>query len=159
MMELTTAEHKLHLHYGAINHELGKLGIHNPSIRQVGDIVCDIRRSKLPDLAQVGNAGSFFKNPIIDRARYQALLQDYPDMPSYEVDQQWMKVPAAWLIERCGWKGHRSGDAGVYKRHALVLVNYGQATGGEMYDLAKAIQASVQEVFDIDLEPEVNIIS
>jgi UDP-N-acetylmuramate dehydrogenase len=126
--------------------------------RDVFDAVCAVRRSRLPDPAVLGNAGSFFRNPIISLEQYQLLLQQWPQLPSYASDDNKVKIPAAWLIERAGWKGKRQGDAGVHDQQALVLVNHGQATGLQIMQLAKAVARSVQEQFGISLEPEVNIL-
>ncbi|NND34374.1 MAG: UDP-N-acetylmuramate dehydrogenase [Saprospiraceae bacterium] len=156
-LKLNKGVHKLALDYGEIKNTLLERGIANPNIRDISDCVIAIRTRKLPDPSKIGNAGSFFKNPIISESSYLALLADYPDMPSYLVENG-RKIPAAWLIEHAGWKGYRKGDAGVYDNHALVLVNHGHATGQEMYQLAEAISDSIQQIFQIELEPEVNFI-
>ncbi|MDO8909822.1 MAG: UDP-N-acetylmuramate dehydrogenase [Pseudohongiella sp.] len=133
--------------------------ISDPSARDVFNAVCAVRRSKLPDPAVLGNAGSFFRNPVVSRTLYQTLLQQWPELPSYATDNpEKVKLPAAWLIERAGWKGKRHGDAGVHEQQALVLVNYGQATGLQILQLAKAVARSVQQQFNISLEPEVNVL-
>lgn len=155
---LTKRDHKLVLDYGAIRSELDQRGIARPTIAQIGEVVVDIRQSKLPDPKQIGNAGSFFKNPIIPRAQFEELRMQYPDMVSYPLDEHCVKVPAAWLIEHCGWRGYRDGEVGIYKHHALVLVNYGNGTGSDLYNLALRVQQSVKEVFDIGIIPEVNIL-
>jgi len=126
--------------------------------RNVFNAVIAIRSSKLPDPKEIGNAGSFFKNPIIPKSRFQELAKEYEEMPFYPMDDKMVKIPAAWLIDQCGWKGYRDGDAGVYPKQALVLVNYGDATGEKICALAKKIQQSVQEQFNITITPEVNII-
>jgi len=129
------------------------------SIKAISDAVIRIRRSKLPDPAEIGNAGSFFKNPEIQLAHFQQLQQQYPDMPGYPLANTGrVKVPAGWLIERCGWKGYRKGDAGVHQKQALVLVNYGDAVGSEILALAHEVQQSVGDTFGIVIKPEVNII-
>lgn len=143
--------------YGAIEEELHKMGVDTPSVNAVAQAVINIRSSKLPDPAKVGNAGSFFKNPTISRSEYNNLLAAYPGMPHFKVSEELVKVPAAWLIEQCGWKGHRRGDAGVHDRQALVLVNLGTATGAELWHLSGEIVSSVQERFSIVLEREVQV--
>jgi len=125
--------------------------------KEVFNAVCAIRSSKLPDLSLLGTAGSFFKNPFISADKFAQLQQQYPNIPSYP-EGDIIKVPAGWLIEQCGWKGHRVNDAGVYEKQALVLVNYGKSSGAEILSLANQIISSVQDKFDITLEPEVNII-
>ena len=146
--------------YGAIQATLEEMGITaEPTPQQVSQAVISIRRSKLPDPAQIGNAGSFFKNPEVSQAKFDALKGQYPELPGYPVPGG-VKVPAGWLIEQCGWKGHRAGEGryGVHDRQALVLVNHGGATGAEVSALAEDIIASVREKFGIELHPEVNII-
>lgn len=147
----------LNTSYGAIEEELHRMGITEPSVSSVARAVISIRSSKLPDPKVVGNAGSFFKNPTITRAAYEALLTAHPDIPHYRVNDEMVKVPAAWLIEQCGWKGARRGDAGVHDRQALVLVNRGMATGAELWQLSSEIVASVKERFGIVLEREVQV--
>lgn len=150
-----------HTTYGAIRETLDQMGIGEGqlSIKAISDAVIRIRRSKLPDPAQIGNAGSFFKNPEISRPHYLKLQSDYPDMPGYPLaDTDRVKVPAGWLIERCGWKGYRKGDAGVHAKQALVLVNYGNAVGSEILALAGEVQQSVGKTFGIEIRPEVNIV-
>lgn len=127
------------------------------NLQNISYAISEIRRSKLPDPVELGNAGSFFKNPVVSQKHFKDLLVEYPDMPSYPSGEQ-VKVPAGWLIEKCGWKGFRDGDAGVHARQALVLVNYGNATGTQILDLAHLIIESVKQRFEIDIEPEVNII-
>ncbi len=152
-----SGHHKINLSYGAIRAQLDNRGIEYPTIEQVSQVVMAIRRSKLPDPAQIGNAGSFFKNPIIAMAKYQSLMLTYPDMPSYPVDDTSVKVPAGWLIDQCGWKGKVVGQTGTYKNQALVLVNHGSATGTEIYVLSTTILESVREKYGIMLEREVNV--
>lgn len=154
---LTTSQHHLNLDYGTLKSELD--GIAKPILSQISQAVIKIRRSKLPDPKQIGNSGSFFKNPIIDLAHFNDLEKSYPNMPFYKVDDNIFKIPAGWLIEQCGFKGKRIVDAGVHKNQALVLVNYGNASGKDILNLAKAIQESVKETFKIDLDIEVNIFS
>ncbi|TQM10319.1 UDP-N-acetylmuramate dehydrogenase [Pseudoxanthomonas sp. 3HH-4] len=149
----------LRLDYAGIREELGAMGIPAPTARDVGDAVVRIRRRKLPDPAVVGNAGSFFKNPIVSQAQAEALLVDYPTLPVFRGDAGHnRKLSAAWMIEACGWKGHRDGDAGVSAAHALVLVNHGAATGAQLLALARKIAASVQARFGVAIEPEPKLI-
>lgn len=144
--------------YGAIKDTLDKMGISVPTIKNVSDAVISIRRSKLPDPAQIGNAGSFFKNPEISINQFHSLKETYPNIVSYPIDATKVKVPAGWLIETAGWKGKNFGTYGVHKDQALVLVNYGNAEGGDIKKLAQSIQHSIWETFGIQLETEVNII-
>ena len=148
---------ELKLDYGSIRKELSALGIKSPTIKDVREVVSRIRRRKLPDPMELGNAGSFFKNPVIRVDQFQKLKQNYPGAVSYP-DPDGVKLAAAWLIETCNWKGKRKGDAGVHPAHPLVLVNYGKATGHEILDLASLIRQSVISRFGILLEPEVNIL-
>ena len=145
--------------YGAIQQTLEAMGIQELSIKAISDAVIQIRQSKLPDPAQLGNAGSFFKNPVITEAQFKQLRTQYPQMSGYPQPEGQVKVPAAWLIEQCGWKGKTSGTVGVHKQQPLVLVNYGGGTGQAIYQLAKNIQQSVQTQFDIKIEPEVNLVA
>jgi UDP-N-acetylmuramate dehydrogenase len=148
-----------HTAYGAIKEELERMGVQELSIRAISDAVVAIRRSKLPDPAVIGNAGSFFKNPTIPDEQYDILQAEYPAIVGYHtVGTDTTKLAAGWLIEQCGWKGFRRGDAGVHARQALVLVNYGGATGREIYDLSEEVLQSVREKFGVELEREVNII-
>jgi UDP-N-acetylmuramate dehydrogenase len=145
--------------YGAIQQILDEKGITNPNIRDVSRAVVEIRRSKLPNPAQLGNAGSFFKNPQIPEKQFTALKNKYPDIISFPGSSEGLiKVPAGWLIEQSGWKGKVVGNVGVHRLQALVIVNYGGASGQEVIDLATEVRKSVQELFGIDLIPEVNII-
>jgi UDP-N-acetylmuramate dehydrogenase len=130
-------------------------GGREPTLMDVRNAIIAIRKEKMPDYQTLGNAGSFFKNPIIDEAVYHAYKQKYPAMPGYPVGEKRIKVPAAWLIEQCGWKGKRVGDVGTYPKHALIIVNYGNATGKEIRDFALSLQQAVFEKFQIRLEPEV----
>lgn len=145
--------------YGAIQQVLDEKGITNPNIRDVSRAVVEIRRSKLPNPTQLGNAGSFFKNPEIPEKQFAALKEQYPDIVSFPGSATGLiKVPAGWLIERSGWKGKTVGNVGVHRLQALVIVNYGGASGQEVIDLSTEVRKSVQELFGIDLIPEVNII-
>lgn len=155
--ELSRGEHFLHTDYGAIRNELANQNL-TPNIHSIAKVVCDIRRSKLPDPAQVGNAGSFFKNPVVPLAQARELQAHYADIPVYTLPGQKAKLAAGWLIEQCGWKGYREGNYGVHPKQALVLVNYGGATGAEIRNLADAIKQSVFRKFALQLETEVNII-
>jgi UDP-N-acetylmuramate dehydrogenase len=157
-MRLTKKQHQLKLDYGSISEVLEQEGVKNPSIRHVAQAVIAIRQSKLPDPKELGNSGSFFKNPIVPEAEVNRLLSRYPDLPSYPAENELKKVPAGWLIQRAGLKGFRQGDAGVHKNQALVLVNYGKATGLDIKELAQFIQQKVLKDFGITLTPEVNII-
>ncbi|QIL74833.1 UDP-N-acetylmuramate dehydrogenase [Hymenobacter sp. HDW8] len=150
-------QHRLNISYGALRTTLADMGIEaDPTPQDVSEAVIRIRRSKLPDPAQIGNAGSFFKNPEISQRRFDELKTQYPDLPGYPVPGG-VKVPAAWLIEQCGWKGRRFGPHGVHENQALVLVNHGGAQGANIRDLAHEIIASVREKFGVELHPEVNI--
>ncbi|GAB3817190.1 UDP-N-acetylmuramate dehydrogenase [Pontibacter rugosus] len=151
-------EHKLNTSYGAIQTTLEEMQVQQPSIKDVSAAVCHIRQSKLPNPKEIGNAGSFFKNPEIPLAQYQALQQQFPEIPSYPVSDTHVKVPAGWLIEQCGWKGKVIQNYGVHKNQALVLVNYGGASGEHIRQLAYDIIGSVEDKFGISLSPEVNII-
>lgn len=144
--------------YGALKNYLDIQNSHNPSIKDVFEAVINIRKSKLPDPNEIGNTGSFFKNPIVDYSKYDQLKSKFPTIPSYNFSQKQVKIPAAWLIDEAGWKGYRQGDAGVHVNQALVLVNYGKATGKDIELLSKNIQLDILEKFGIKLEPEVNII-
>ena len=145
------------MEYGAIREVLAANGIEQPSIRAISDAVIQIRQSKLPDPKEIGNAGSFFKNPTIANAQFDALKAEYPSIPGYP-SAEGVKVAAGWLIEHAGWKGKRIGDVGVHAKQALVLVNYGGGSGEELKSLSEQIQASVFEKFGINLQPEVNFI-
>lgn len=144
--------------YGAISTELEKRGISEPSIRDVSQAVIAIRQSKLPDPKIIGNAGSFFKNPIVEQAVYAAIQVNYPDAPYYPVDENHGKLAAGWLIEQAGWKGKKFDTYGVHKLQALVLVNYGGSTGNQIYDLSSQIIADIEKKFGVTLEREVNIL-
>jgi len=157
-LKLTKRNHKLNIAYGAIKSELESLNITNPTIKDISTAVINIRQSKLPDPKKIGNSGSFFKNPIISEEAFIKLQNDFPNAPHYVVSEKEIKVPAGWLIETAGFKGKRFGDYGVHNKQALVLVNYGNATGKDIYELAKLIQQTVFRLFNIKIETEVNII-
>lgn len=146
------------LDYGNIRVELQQRNIEVPTAQQLRDVIIGIRRNKLPDPAIEGNAGSFFMNPVISRQQYEQLRAQYADMPHYDIDQDHVKVPAAWLIDQCGWKGRTIGRAGVHSRQALVLVNKGGATGQDIVDLCQSIRDDVERRFGIVINPEVNIV-
>lgn len=156
-LELTKRNHRIRTDYGAISSELEKLGINEPTPVQISNAVVAIRQSKLPDPKEIGNSGSFFKNPVVSEEKAAELAKRFPNMPSYPA-QGGTKLAAGWIIDQCGWKGYRKDDAGVHKNQALVLVNYGQAKGEEIFSLAKAIMDDVYNRFGIHLEPEVNLI-
>jgi len=147
-----------HLEYGAIRDTLAEMGVLELGIRAISDAVIHIRQSKLPNPTEIGNAGSFFKNPEIPNTQFEALKAQFPTIPSYPVNETTTKVPAGWLIEQAGWKGQRFGNVGVHAKQALVLVNYGGGKGEEIKDLSQKIQASVKEKFGIQLSAEVNFI-
>ncbi len=153
--KLQKPPHQLNTGYGAIQSEME--GISSPTIKDVSEAVIAIRRSKLPDPSELGNSGSFFKNPVLDANAFQSFLAQNSQAPFYEVSSDEFKIPAGWLIEQTGFKGKRFGDAGVHKHQALVLVNYGNASGKEVWDLAMKIQQEVLNRFNILLEPEVNV--
>jgi UDP-N-acetylmuramate dehydrogenase len=156
-LKLTQAPHHINTSYYALESYLSEKGIASPGIKDVFDAVIAIRKSKLPDPSLIGNAGSFFKNPVIDKAQFQHLKKKYPDVPSFAAGDGHVKVPAGWLIEKAGWKGKRVGNVGTYHNQALVIVNHGGATGAELFNHAMKIRDSVQELFGISLTPEVNI--
>ncbi len=156
-----TKQPSFHIEYGAIRDTLADMGVsdNNLTIKDISDAVIRIRQSKLPDPAQIGNAGSFFKNPEIPTIQFDELKANYPTLPGYPASVGHTKVPAGWLIEQAGWKGHRTGDAGVHTKQALVLVNYGTATGTDLLALAHQIQASVLDKFGVKIVPEVNVVN
>jgi len=150
---------QLRIEYAGLRHELDAMGVSRPGAREVADAVIRVRSRKLPDPSVLGNAGSFFKNPIVPASLADRLESASPGLPVFSGDgADTRKLSAAWLIEQAGWKGHRDGDAGVSRDHALVLVNYGQASGAQLLELARRIAASVQERFGVDIEPEPRII-
>ena len=146
-----------HLDYGNVRAELAKANF-DLTLANVRQVIIDIRQAKLPDPNVQGNAGSFFMNPIVPRAHFEGLQKDYPQIPHYEVDADRVKIPAAWMIDQCGWKGKRLGNASVHDKQALVLVNCGGATGAEVVRLSEEIQQSVFKMFGIQIYPEVNFI-
>jgi UDP-N-acetylmuramate dehydrogenase len=148
----------LNTSYGAIETELRAMGITTPDIQSISKAVCNIRSSKLPDPKVIGNAGSFFKNPEISRNKYESLQKEFPSIVGYQLENGNVKLAAGWLIEQCGWKGKTIGEAGVHKMQALVLVNYGNAKGSEIFDLSSRILESVKGKFGVELEREVNIV-
>lgn len=148
----------INLSYPALAQAVAHLASDQLTIREVSDAVCRVRRSKLPDPANLGNAGSFFKNPEVPQELCERLKTEYPQLPSYPTRPGFVKLPAGWLIEQCGWKGRRIGQAGTYSLQALVIVNYGGASGNDILAVAHAIQQDVQERFGVAIEPEVNIL-
>lgn len=158
VFRLSSRIHTLNISYGAIQQELDSKHIEMPSLKDVSDAVIAIRQRKLPDPKEIGNSGSFFKNPIIPKAAFDILQQKHENVPHYVVSDTEIKVPAGWLIEQCGFKGKRFGDAGVHKNQALVLVNYDNASGEEILALAKKIQETVLKKFEIAIEAEVNVV-
>lgn len=156
--KLSKKNHILNSSYGAINIELERNNITNPTIKDISNAIITIRKSKLPDPKEIGNSGSFFKNPVISKSLFEKLLKEYPNIPSYIISETAIKVPAGWLIEQSGFKGKRFGDYGVHEKQALVLVNYANASGKDIFHLAQRIQKKVKENFNIFLDIEVNII-
>lgn len=147
----------LHLDYGPVRQRLAEEGIEQPTASDVSEAICSIRREKLPDPAELGNAGSFFKNPLVSAELAQRIREQHPGVVAYPQADGEVKLAAGWLIEQAGWKGHREGDAGVHKMQALVLVNYGQATGEQLHELAQKIQDDILERFGVGLEMEPNL--
>ena len=158
VFKLTKRNHKINTSYGDISGELLKNNITNPTLKDVSNAVIAIRKSKLPDPAELGNSGSFFKNPIVLKSDFEKIHQQFPEMRYFDISETEVKVPAGWLIEQAGFKGKRFGDAGIHKNQALVLVNYGKATGQEILNVSKEIQATVFKKFGIYIEAEVNVI-
>ncbi len=154
---LTKVKHNIQTQYGAIQEQLTSNNIEDPTIKDISDAVIAIRQSKLPDPKELGNSGSFFKNPVVDIKTFNTFNAKFPEAPYYEVSDKEFKIPAGWLIEQAGFKGSRYGDAGVHKNQALVLVNYGDATGAQIWELALKIQEKVRTDFGILIEPEVNV--
>lgn len=156
--KLTKNKHQLNSSYGAIAQELASNKVNTPTIKDISDAVITIRKSKLPDPKEIGNSGSFFKNPVISKELFEKIKINHPTIPSYIISETEIKVPAGWLIEQSGFKGKRFGTCGVHEKQALVLVNYGNASGKEIYQLATTIQEKIKENFNIFLDIEVNII-
>ena len=155
---LTKNNHNTITEYGSIKQELEKFNIHSPSIKDISEVIIKIRESKLPNPNEIGNSGSFFKNPTINNIEFEKFYKNFPTAPFYKLSEFEYKIPAGWLIEKAGFKGQRVGDAGVHKNQALVLVNHGNASGKEILELAKKIQTKVKQDFGILIEPEVNIV-
>ena len=158
VFKLTKKDHKINISYGDIKLELANKNIETPSLIDVSNAVIAIRKSKLPDPKELGNSGSFFKNPIVLKSEFESIHNKFPEMKFYEISETEVKVPAGWLIEQAGFKGKRFGDAGIHKNQALVLVNYGNATGQEILNVSKDIQKTVFEMFGIHIDAEVNVI-
>ncbi|WP_434037689.1 UDP-N-acetylmuramate dehydrogenase [Formosa sp. 4Alg 33] len=156
--KLSTKNHQLHTNYGAIKSELETRNIIEPTIQEVSKAVIAIRESKLPNPKEIGNSGSFFKNPVVDKSVYLDLLKQFPNAPSYPVSERLVKIPAGWLIETAGFKGKRLGNYGVHNNQALVLVNYGGASGFDILRLSEIIQTTIKRIFNITIESEVNIL-
>ena len=156
--KMTKDEGQITTDYGNIRAELERRGLTNPTAAQLRQVIIDIRNAKLPDPKVMGNAGSFFMNPVVSREKFEQLLAEYPQMPHYYINKEREKIPAGWMIDQCGWKGRTLGRAGVHDKQALVLVNLGGATGQEIVTLCQRIQHDVKEKFGIDIYPEVNIV-
>ena len=157
-IELTPKNPDVNFSYNPVKEEVEKRDIKNPTIKDIRDIVIDIRKSKLPDPIEIGNAGSFFKNPVIMKEKFEILKEEHQDLKYFFVDEDNVKIHAAWLIEKCEWKGKRIGNTGTHKMQPLVIVNYGNASGKEMYEISMMIKNDVKKTFDITLENEVNIL-
>lgn len=157
-LRLTKTNHILRLEYGSIKQQLSEQKIANPSIKDISQAVIAIRQSKLPDPKILGNSGSFFKNPIITAEHFNQLQKKFADIPHYKLSKELIKIPAGWLIEKAGFKGKSFGSYGVHNKQALVLVNYGNAKGQDIYKLAVLIQHTVERLFNIKIETEVNIL-
>jgi UDP-N-acetylmuramate dehydrogenase len=157
-LQLTKHPTTFHLQYGAIQETLEEMGVIHPTLRSVSDAVIQIRKSKLPDPAVIGNAGSFFKNPVVSAEKAWELKATFPKMPVYTQEDGQVKIPAGWLIEYCGWKGLRKGETGNHRDQALVIVNYGNASGDAIRLHAMEVQLSVWQTFGVQIEPEVNIL-
>ena len=156
--KLTKNNHRTIIEYGSIKQELENSNIHSPSIKDISEVIIKIRESKLPNPNEIGNSGSFFKNPTINNIEFEKFYKNFPTAPFYKLSEFEYKIPAGWLIEKSGFKGQRDGDAGVHKNQALVLVNHGNASGKEILELAEKIQTKVKQDFGILIEPEVNIV-
>jgi UDP-N-acetylmuramate dehydrogenase len=158
VFKLTKRNHAINISYGDITTELAKNNVTNPTLKDVSNAVIAIRQSKLPDPKELGNSGSFFKNPILLKSDFKKIQTQFPEMKYYDISETEVKVPAGWLIEQAGFKGKRFGDAGIHKNQALVLVNYGGATGQEILNVSKNIQETIFNTFGIHIEAEVNVI-
>lgn len=158
VFKLTKRHHALRTSYGSIVEELEKMGVGDPKIQDISKAVIQIRSSKLPDPKVLGNSGSFFKNPVVRLTLVQDLLKTYPKMPYYPVSETEAKIPAGWLIEQAGFKGKRFGEVGMHEKQALVLVNYGNAQGSELWEMALRVQEAVKNQFGIEIIPEVNVV-
>ncbi len=156
--KLTKVNHEIRTEYGAIQDELARMDTTSPTIQDISRAVIAIRESKLPNPAEIGNSGSFFKNPIVPISELKRLKTEYPQIVSYPIDDEHVKLAAGWLIDTAGWKGYRRGDAGVHEKQALVLVNYGEARGKDVHQLALDIIADIKQRFGINLQPEVNVL-
>ncbi len=148
---------KVNIRYGAIQDTLMKMKIKNPTPKHISNAVIQIRQSKLPDPAKLGNSGSFFKNPEVSKKKFNKLKKQFPNIKFYPLDNGKVKIPAAWLIEQCGWKGKRVGNTGTYQHHALIIVNHGKASGKEIMSCAKQIQKAVKKKFGVLIEPEIRV--
>ena len=157
-LKLKNKNHKINSSYGGINDELKKLKISKPTIKDISNVVCSIRKRKLPDPKKIGNAGSFFKNPVVKKDKLEWIKKYFNDVPSYKLDDKNYKIPAAWLIESAGLKGKELDGFGIHKTQPLVLVNYGGAKGDDIYKLSLSIKEIIFKIFKIELETEVNII-
>jgi len=157
-LKLTTKNHLIISSYSGVNEELKKLGVKSASIKDISKAVSNIRIRKLPNPEKIGNAGSFFKNPIVEKNQLDFLVKNFENIPYYPLDNNLFKIPAAWLIEKCGFKGKKFTNFGVSEKQPLVLVNYGGASGKEILQLSKSIVSTVKKIFRIDLQTEVNII-
>tara|TARA_B100000282_G_scaffold277046_1_gene235603 strand:+ start:887 stop:1891 length:1005 start_codon:yes stop_codon:yes gene_type:complete len=157
-LKLKNKNHKINSSYGGINDELKKLKISKPTIKDISNVVCSIRKRKLPDPKKIGNAGSFFKNPVVKKDKLEWIKKYFNDVPSYKLDDKNYKIPAAWLIESAGLKGKELNGFGIHKTQPLVLVNYGGARGEDIYKLSLSIKEIIFKIFKIELETEVNII-
>ena len=158
IFELTKTNHVLRISYGEIRDHLAMLNIDNPTIEDVSAAVIRIRKSKLPDPLQVGNAGSFFKNPVVSRSKFEELKTLFPDIKSYWLSENNIKIPAGWIIEKAGWRGKRFGNVGVHKKQALVLVNFGNGSGEDIWNLSNRIILDIQDKFGILLDREIKVI-
>ncbi|MDC1335709.1 UDP-N-acetylenolpyruvoylglucosamine reductase, partial [Flavobacteriaceae bacterium] len=155
--KLSKSNHVINSEYKPLKDLLQNRGNLNPTIQDISKLVIEIRTSKLPDPKKIGNCGSFFKNPIISNLKFKKLFKEYDTIPNYKISENKFKIPAAWLIEECGFKGKIEGNTGTHKKHALVIINKGGATGEEIYNFSQKIKKSVLKKFNILLEEEVNI--